>query len=166
MNIDVILRAFNRQRVRHLLIGGVNYLIRHEPIITYDIDLWIEDSPPNRRRCEHALAKLGAEWGASVQDWRPVKRLPTGWLARQSVYCLTSPHGAIDVFRKVKGLREWRSSRNRAVRGTTGAGVAFWGLSDADMLRCQKALSRSERKGERVRSLERTARRRRKSKRD
>jgi hypothetical protein len=38
MNIDHILQTFNTCEVDYLLIGGMNFLLRHEPVLTYDID--------------------------------------------------------------------------------------------------------------------------------
>jgi hypothetical protein len=38
MNLDRILETFSAQRVDYILIGGVNFLLRHEPVTTYDID--------------------------------------------------------------------------------------------------------------------------------
>jgi hypothetical protein len=55
MNVDRILGTMQDHGVRCLLIGGMNYLLRHEPVLTYDVDLWIEDTAANRRRCEQAI---------------------------------------------------------------------------------------------------------------
>ena len=59
MNVDQILRAFNETQVEYILIGGMNFLLRHAPILTFDVDLWIDDTPENRARCEAALRWLG-----------------------------------------------------------------------------------------------------------
>lgn len=146
MNVDRILETMNRLQVDYLLIGGVNFLLRHTPVLTYDMDVWIADSPDNLRRCERALAAMNAEWGESVETWATVGGRTPGWLARQAVFCLTSPLGAIDVFLSVKGLEDWAACRDRAVRSQTAAGVEYLGLSDGDMLRCQLALPEGERK--------------------
>ena len=146
MNIDNILREFNDNQVAYILIGGMNFLLRHAPILTFDIDIWIEDSAENRDRCEKALGSLDAEWGATDDDWGAVTAKPPGWLLRQMVFCLTSPSGSIDVFRAVKGLESWALCRNRAYPGKTSQGVPYWGLSDEDMLRSQTALDQSEQK--------------------
>ena len=103
-------------------------------MLTFDVDVWIEDAETNLSRCEKALGRLKAEWGRSDNDWRPVVKRNPGWMKRQAVFCLACPHGAIDVFRRVKGLRDWRAWWQRAVRGKTGA-LSFRGLSDRDMLR-------------------------------
>ena len=153
MNVDWILDTFNRHQVAYLLIGGVNFLFQHAPVLTYDVDLWIEDVPENLARCEKALAELQAEWGRSDEDWRPVAEKKPGWLRGQTVFCLTSPHGSIDIFRGVTGLESWSACRGCAAALRTAAGTSFLGLSDADMLRCQLALPEGERKGDRVRAL-------------
>jgi len=156
MNVDTLLDGFNRHEVAYLLIGGMNFAMRHAPILTYDVDFWIEDTTENRRRCERALASLQAEWGRSEEDWQPVYDRPPGWLDRQSVFCLTSPHGPIDVFRAVEGLTSWKESRQRAQRCSTTAGTPFVSLSDEDMLRCQLALPESKQKRDRIEALRRS----------
>jgi hypothetical protein len=81
MNADQILTTMNQFGVAYLLIGGMNFLLRHEPsLLTYDVDLWIENTPENRKRCESALAALDAEWGATDADWGPVAQRQSGWL--------------------------------------------------------------------------------------
>ena len=153
-NTDYILATLNRNRVDYLLIGGVNFLLRHAPVLTYDVDVWIEDVPGNCCRCEAALVELQAEWGMSDDDWGPVATKRPGWLERRSVYCLTSPHGAIDIFRSVAGMDSWPTCRRRAEAGVPASGTAFWGLSDADMLACQLALPEGQRNEARVRYLQ------------
>jgi hypothetical protein len=154
MNVDRILAAFNKHEVVYLLIGGVNFLLRHKPVLTFDVDFWVEDTEPNLRRCESALAELGAEWGPTEQDWGSVARRPAGWLSVQSVYCLNSPHGAIDIFRTVAGLPDWRQCQSRAVSGKTTDGTVYQGISDADMLQCQLSLDPHIRKLDRIRDLQ------------
>ncbi len=155
MNVDRILETFNRYQVACLLIGGMNFLLRHSPVVTFDVDLWIEDTPENLRRSEQALGELQAEWGRSRDDWGPVADKRPGWLRSQAVFCLTSPHGAIDIFCTVTGLDAWATCRGRAEPGRTAAGVSFLGLSDRDMLRCQLALPEAARNQDRIRALKR-----------
>ena len=128
-------------------------MLRHRPLLTYDVDFWIEDTKENRLRCEQALAKLDAEWGKTEEHWTPVSEFPEGWLDAQTVYCLLSPHGAIDIMRSVEGLSDWQESSQCGIDGKTNAGTPFRGLSDSDMLKCQLALSDSQRKAERVQIL-------------
>jgi len=156
MNIDEILSVFGRHSVDYLLIGGVNFLLNHAGEITFDVDLWVRDEDENLQKTNAALKELGAEWGATERDWKPV---PTeqSWLRRQTVFCLTSPYGAIDIFREVKGLEgKYEECKRRAERKTTSTGVGYTSLSDEDMLRCQLALPEAARKPGRVEALKRS----------
>ena len=42
MNVDRILETLNRQDVRYILIGRMNFLLRHTPVLTFDVDVWVE----------------------------------------------------------------------------------------------------------------------------
>lgn len=75
MNVDHILCTFGDCGVESLLIGGMNFLLRHDPVLTYDIDFWIRDTPENLDRCDMALRKLDAAWGPTEQEWRRVAAL-------------------------------------------------------------------------------------------
>lgn len=153
MQLDQILAGFNRHAVQYLLIGGVNFLLRHHGPMTVDIDLWIHDTKENRGRCEQALRDLGAEWGPTETDWGPVSRLNADWLARQYVFCLNSSWGAIDIFRSVAGLGNWLDSAQRAISAVTPLGTPYRAISDHDMLNCQLALDPAQQKNDRVRRL-------------
>ena len=154
MNVDHILQTFNAYEVEYLLIGGMNFLLRHEPVLTYDIDFWILDTAANLARCDTALRQLDASWGATEDSWRPVAE-QAGWLTLQSVFCLTSPVGAIDIFRGVTGLPSWKACRERSVAGQTAAGVEYRGLCDEDMIACQMALPEGQRRQTRIEALRR-----------
>jgi hypothetical protein len=155
MNVDHILMTMNKSRVDYLLIGGMNFLLRHQPVLTFDVDIWVKDAPQNLAACERALVALEASWGPDDASWGPVARLSSGWLERQALFCLVTPHGALDIFRSVKGLQDWDACRARAVCGTTAAGITYAGLSDGDMLACQEALAEQERKLDRITVLRR-----------
>jgi len=140
MNIDVVLQTMADCEVDYLLIGGVNYLLRHEPELTYDIDFWIADTADNRLHTNSALRELKAEWGPTESNWGPLSE-NSAWMEKQVVYCLSSPYGAIDIFREVKGLEgKYESCKRRAILGKTPSGVVYNALSDEDMLTCQTAL--------------------------
>jgi hypothetical protein len=134
VNTDHLLETFNRHQVRYILVGGVNFLLRHAPVLTFDIDLWIRDDPENLRRCEQALASLDAAWGRDDADWKPVADQTPGWLGQQGIFCLTSPYGAIDIFKFLLGVDNWDHALSRSTLMTTGAGAPIQSLSDEDMI--------------------------------
>ena len=131
----------------------MNFLLRHQPVTTFDTDLWVRDVPDNLLRVANALADLGAEWGATTDAFRAVPR-DAEWLMRQPIFCLTSKAGAINIFRSVRGLESYDACAARAVV-TTRDGLSFRSLSDRDMLACQLALPEGERRLDRVAYLER-----------
>lgn len=154
MNVDTILDTLNRHGVDYLLIGGMNFLLRHQPVLTFDVDVWIEDSPSNRMRCQQALLALHATWGPTVEEWGPVSRFQDDWLERRAVICLITSAGPLDIFRGVAGLPNWSTCATRGLNLHTPAGIPYRGLSDEDMLACQLALAEPDRKLDRVRLLQ------------
>ena len=131
----------------------MNFFLRHRPVSTFDVDLWVRDEELNLERVNRALHELQAQWGPTENTWAPVPADPA-WLRRQPVLCLTSPFGAIDIFRHVRGLDDYSACQARSVPSQTAERIAYSGLSDRDMLACQLALPESERRLDRVAYLE------------
>ena len=153
MNIDHVLQTLADHEVDYLLIGGVNFMLRHEPKITYDIDIWIADNTANLEKTIKFLKAIDAEWGATEDDWKPVPDTTT-WLTLQPVFCLTSPIAAIDIFREVKGLENrYDVCKAAAIAAETASGVPFWALSDQHMLEAQLALPVNQQKSQRIEAL-------------
>ena len=157
MNVDLILSTLNRHTADYILIGGMNFFIVHQPVTTFDVDLWVADNDANWTAVHAALSELQAEVSFSPKgdDWRLVSSLESSvWLRRAALFCLNSPHGAIDVFRSVRGLEAgydvW--SPQCPIRATP-SGIPFRSLSDELMIRCELALPESERKHDRLRAL-------------
>ena len=154
MNVDQILHTLSEGRVDVLLIGGMNFLLRHLPEITFDVDIWVRDDPKNLERLNDALRILGGEWGQTETDWRAVPH-DWRWLHQQGCYCLTTAHGALDVFREVRGLEgRYDDCKAAAIPSKTSSGVPFYALSDEHMLACQHALPKSQQKLRRIEVLE------------
>jgi hypothetical protein len=150
MNVDAILECFAHHRVNVILIGGMNFLLRHQPVLTYDVDLWVKDTDENLTKVSEALRDLGAEWGRDDASWKPVPG-GFGWLRAQTIFCLTSAHGAIDIFREVAGLEgQYDICRDRCSECRTSSGIPYASLSNQDMLACQMALPETERRLDRV----------------
>jgi hypothetical protein len=153
MNVDEILKALNTNGVDYLLIGGMNFLIHHLPELTFDVDIWVDDTPDNLGKLNRALKALEAEWGRTVAHWAPIPE-HSGWLENQLVFCLTTAHGALDVYLDVKGLEnQYQHCKQRAISSKTASGVQFLGLSDEDMLASQTALPTGQRKQKRMEVL-------------
>ena len=153
MNVDQILRTLSGEHVDYLLIGGMNFLLRHLPELTFDVDIWVRDDAENLEQVNRALGILGAAWGETESDWRPVPN-DWRWLYRQGCYCLTTTHGALDVFRDVRGLEgRYDDCKATAILSKTSSGVPYCALSDEHMLACQEALPLAQQKQRRMEVL-------------
>jgi hypothetical protein len=143
----------NRHSVSFLLIGGLNYFLVHKPVTTQDIDLFIDDSHTNRTACEAALAELDGEWGRRDEDWGPVAEKMPGWLRGQSVFCLLTSTGPVDIFLSVPGLSDFESCAERAINFSLDSDMSIRLLSSRDMLECQLNIPETDRKTERIKHL-------------
>jgi hypothetical protein len=153
LNVDVILSALSEEQVDYLLIGGMNFLLRHYPELTFDVDIWVGEGMKNLGRLNVALKQLGAQWGPTEANWKDIPEDPA-WLSKQGVYCLTTKYGALDIFREVAGLEgAYEACKARSVASKTATGIAYRGLADEDMLACQMALPLAHQKPQRVRIL-------------
>ena|SRR5687767_8171666 len=153
MNVDHILHTLSSEDVDYLLIGGMNFLLRHLPELTFDVDIWVRDDSENLERLNGALRILSGEWGQTETDWRPVPQ-DWRWLRQQGCYCLTTTHGAVDIFREVRGLEgRYGECKAQAIPSTTSTGVPYYALSDEHMLACQQALPPAEQKQRRMEVL-------------
>ena len=75
MNVDRVLGDLNQQDVDYLLIGGMNFLLRHEPVLTYDIDLWIDADHENVLRANRALEEFGSPMLMTIDDPEEIVQL-------------------------------------------------------------------------------------------
>ena len=141
MNVDAILSVLNTHGVDYVLIGGVNFLLNHAPILTFDVDIWIHDEEQNRVNLTAALVELKAEWGPDDLHWKPIGPDAT-WLTKQTVFSLSSPDVAIQFFREVNGLEgRYCECKSRAAYKATGTGIPYFSLSDQDMLNHTERIS-------------------------
>ena len=145
-----VLRTLQDFEVAYLLIGGMNFFLAHQPISTQDIDVLIEDSEDNRRRCELALTAMDAEWGKSDSDWGYVRDKASGWLSQQQVYCMLTKFGPLDIFRSVKGVDSFEEAKQRASFKMLEEKISVSLLSARDLLECQLVLPEGSRRLDRV----------------
>ena len=149
-----VFSAMNTNGVSYLLVGGLNYFLRHKPVTTQDIDLFIDDSPQNRQLCEIALIELGAEWGRRDEDWDKVSAKPKGWLSGQSVFCLLTRFGPVDIFLSLPGLPSFSEALLRSVSFEIEQSIQVRLISTEDLLACQMAIPEVYRKRERIAHLQ------------
>lgn len=148
-----VFSSMNRNNVSYLLVGGLNYFLAHKPVATQDIDLLVCDTQANRAACECALIELGAEWGRRDDDWGSVKSKRAGWLWGQSVFCLLTQFGPVDIFFSLPGISSYLEAEQRATSFDISENLRIRLISARDLLNCQLALPEIYRKQERIQHL-------------
>lgn len=98
------------------MVGAPKFGISAESVFSCGVQVSIEDSENNRRRCELALTEMDAEWGKSDSDWGYVRNKAPGWLSQQQVYCMLTKFGPLDIFRSVKGVDSFGEAKQRVIR--------------------------------------------------
>jgi len=145
-----VFSTMNSHSVSYLLVGGLNYFLLHKPVTTQDIDLLIEDTPQNGSRCELALKELKGEWGRRDEDWGPVSEKRDGWLSSQSVFCLLTNCGPLDIFLSIPGIPNYQAAFLRSIALELDTNTSVRLISPADLLECQFAIPEAYRKPERI----------------
>jgi predicted nucleotidyltransferase len=69
-NLRALLHAFNRHRVKYVIIGGYAVFVHAQPRMTKEMDVFIESSPANAAAIYEALTEFGAPLGDfTVEDF-------------------------------------------------------------------------------------------------
>jgi len=145
-----VFSAMNTYSVSYLLVGGLNFFLLHKPVTTQDIDLLIDNTPQNRKCCERALSAIDAEWGRQDLDWGLVSNKPSGWLSGQSVFCLLTKFGPVDIFLELPGIPNFQEASIRSVAFELDSVESVRLISASDLLACQFAIPEIYRKSERI----------------
>lgn len=68
MNQDFkdLLRVFNEEKVRYLIVGGYALIKHSEPRYTKDLDLWVSPDEENARKVFQALTRIRRPSGSDV----------------------------------------------------------------------------------------------------
>jgi len=128
-----ILRAFNANSVKYLIIGGHAFGVHAEPRTTKDLDLFIRSDPQNAEAVFRALAQFGAPIaGMSPQDF-----------ADGTTFQMGQPPERIDILQKIDGVTfddAWAHRIEGIVDGEVSAGV----ISRDDLIRNKLASGREQ----------------------
>jgi hypothetical protein len=123
-----LLRIFNAEEVRYLVVGGHAVMFYSEPRFTKDLDLWVEASAENAERVRRALARFRA----------PLAGLSAADFATQgSFYQIGRPPVRVDILMPVDGVSFAEAWPNR-VEGRLGNERA-WFISREDLIRNKRA---------------------------
>lgn len=119
-----LLRAFNANAVKYLVIGGHAFGVYAEPRATKDLDLFIQSSVENAE----AVFKALTEFGAPLAQMTPVD------FADGSAFQIGQPPDRIDILQHIDGLTFEEAWPNR-VDGIIDEDTQVHVISRDDLIR-------------------------------
>jgi transcriptional regulator with XRE-family HTH domain len=129
-----VLMAFEKERVRYLVVGGYAVIVHTKPRYTKDLDLWIFPSSTNRLRAYRAILRFGApsDIAELVRDTTD----GTVWIGK--VPC------RIDFMlcARIKGVQFAEAWRHRQKRSIGGASA--WFIGAKELIANKKAVGRPQ----------------------
>jgi hypothetical protein len=125
-----LLRAFNAEGVRYLVVGGHAYTMHVEPRYTGDLDLWIEPTLENAQRIWRALTKYGAPLNkVTMSDFTnpdvvfQMGTIPNRVDILMGISAISFPQAwKCRVGAKLGGVPVWLISRSHLIRNKLAAG--------------------------------------------
>ncbi len=128
-----LLRAFNANAVRYLVIGGHAFGVYAEPRATKDLDLFVQSSPENAAAVFKALVDFGA----------PLANMSPADFADGSAFQIGQPPDRIDILQNIDGVvfdEAWANRIEGAIDGDTPVNV----ISREDLIRNKLASGRQQ----------------------
>jgi len=128
-----LLKLFNGNHVKYLIVGGYAVAYHSEPRYTKDLDLWIEATPENAALVFQALRQFGA----------PLKGLaPLDFTQEGYVYSVGIPPVRVDVLMSLSGITFEDAWNTRVESEFGGEPTQF--ISREHLLRAKRASGRPQ----------------------
>ncbi len=128
-----LLRAFNENGVKYLVVGGYAFGVYAEPRATKDLDLLIRPDDANGAAVYRALTQYGAPLdGLSPQDF-----------VDGSTFQIGQPPARVDILQRIDGLTFDEAWQNR-IQGLIDGEVQINVISKGDLIRNKLASGREQ----------------------
>lgn len=128
-----LLRAFNANAVKYLIVGAHAFGVYAEPRATKDLDLFIRSDMENARATFKALAEFGA----------PLGKLSPNDFADGTTFQIGQPPDRIDILQKIDGITFEEAWENR-VEGSIEGKILASVISRRDLIRNKLASGRDQ----------------------
>jgi hypothetical protein len=128
-----LLRIFNDNNVRYLVIGGYALIQYVEPRFTTDLDLWVSTDPENARAVYQALQ----EFGAPLADLTEADFSEDGYF-----YQMGMPPVRVDILMGIPGVEFEEAWSRRNVVDFDELAISF--ISRQDLILAKQAAGRPQ----------------------
>jgi uncharacterized nucleotidyltransferase DUF6036 len=132
-DLKELLRAFNDQAVKYLIVGGYAFGVHAEPRATKELDIFIPTDAENSKAVFRALAQYGA----------PLSNLTPADFMDGTTFQIGQPASRIDILQHIDGVtfdEAWKNRIEGLVEGKIRAAV----ISRDDLIRNKLATGREE----------------------
>jgi hypothetical protein len=130
-DLKELLRAFNEQKVKYLVVGGYAFGVYAEPRATKDLDLFIQADEENSKAVFRALAEYGAPLaGFSSSDFRDGTSFQIG-----------QPPARIDLLQSIDGV-SFEEAWEHRIEGLIDAETPTIVISKEDLIKNKLATGR------------------------
>jgi Nucleotidyltransferase of unknown function (DUF6036) len=128
-----LLRAFNDEKVRYLIVGGYALIKYTEPRYTKDLDIWVSPDLENAQRVFRALEKYGA----------PVSQMSAEDFSREGFFfTMGFAPNRVDILFDLAGLRFPAAWERRELAKIGDVETNF--LSRSDLIINKEAVGRKQ----------------------
>lgn len=127
-----LLRTFNANAVKYLIVGGHAFGVHAQPRATKDLDLFIRSDAENARAVFKALLEFGA----------PVKGMSPADFSDGSFFQIGQPPDRIDILQHIDGITFDEAWANRIEGSIDGAEANV--ISRDDLIRNKLASGREQ----------------------
>lgn len=128
-----LLRAFNANAVKYIIIGAHAFGVHAEPRTTKDLDLFIRSDEENAKAAFRALAAFGA----------PLDGLKPSDFCDGSTFQIGQPPDRIDILQQIDGITFDEAWQNR-IEGIIDGEVPASVISREDLIRNKLASGREQ----------------------
>jgi hypothetical protein len=130
-DLKELLRAFNEQKVKYLVVGGYAFGVYAEPRATKDLDLFIQANEENSKAVFRALAEYGAPLaGFSSSDFRDGTSFQIG-----------QPPARVDLLQSIDGV-SFEEAWEHRIEGLIDTETPTTVISKEDLIKNKLATGR------------------------
>lgn len=132
-DLKELLRAFNDQGVKYLIVGGYAFGVHAEPRATKDLDIFIRSDEQNAKAVFRALGQYGA----------PLVELSPADFMDGTTFQIGQPPARIDILQQIDGISFDEAWKNR-IEGIIDEEIQAAVISRSDLIRNKLASGREQ----------------------
>jgi predicted nucleotidyltransferase len=132
-DLKELLRAFNEQGVKYLIVGGYAFGVHAEPRATKDLDIFISSDEENSNKVFRALIQYGA----------PLADLTPSDFMDGTTFQIGQPPARIDILQQIDGVTFDEAWKNR-IEGFVDDGIKADVISRVDLISNKLASGREQ----------------------